>query len=295
MANQSHKPELGLDAQAALAEGPLWDAKSQRLYWVDILGKTLHRFDPATGRDEAFVLGQYVGCAVTRKKGGLMLGLEHCFACWNDQTYKLQFLERLEAERHNNRFNDGKCDPNGRFWAGTMDFDAQPRKGSLYCLDPNHSVTKVLRNVSIPNGITWSQDGRTMFFIDSAYPIVWAFDYEPATSHLAGRRPVIRIPSREGVPDGMTIDAEGMLWVALWGGGCVTQWNPRNGKLLRKILLPVSLVSSCAFGGPQLKVLYITSARATLKPLDLRRQPLAGGLFRVEIGVPGTPAYEFDG
>ncbi|HZT22999.1 MAG TPA: SMP-30/gluconolactonase/LRE family protein [Verrucomicrobiae bacterium] len=287
--------ELVLDARATLGECPVWDARREKLYWVDILERKLHEFDVSTGRDRAFNTGQFIGSLAIRKKGGLVLGLHHGFGFFNLRTQKIQPICEPEALRPDNRFNDGKCDPAGRFWAGSMDCDARPRQGSLFCLDTNHNVRRVLRNLSIPNGITWSQDGEIMFFIDSAFPIVWAFDYDPASGRISRRRPVIRISSREGVPDGMTIDAEGMLWVALWGGGCITQWNPKNGNLLRKIPLPVSLVSSCTFGGPGLRDLYVTSARMSLKPSALSREPLAGGIFRLQPGVSGIPDYFFGG
>lgn len=287
--------ELALDAKATLGEGPMWHARRKKLYWVDILEKKLHEFDPPTGRDRAFNAGQFVGCVAARKKGGLMLGLQHGFAYFNFRTRKVRRLCDPDASRPNNRLNDGKCDPAGRFWAGTMDLDAKADQGSLFCLDTNLRVRRVLRTLAIPNGMAWSLDTQTMFFIDSGLQVVWAFDYDRDTGRVSNRRAVIRIPKRAGVPDGMTIDAEGMLWVALWGGGRVVRWNPQTGKLLQTISLPISLVTSCAFGGSNLDVLFITSARISLRKPALLREPLAGGVFRAHTGVNGIADYPFAG
>lgn len=297
MANlkMGRKVELALDAKATLGEGPMWHAHRKKLYWVDILGEKLHEFDPSTGRDRAFNAGQFVACVAARKKGGLMLGLQHGFTYFNFRTRKIRRLCAPPASRPNNRFNDGKCDPAGRFWAGIMDLDAKAHQGSLFCLDTNLRVRRVLRKLTIPNGMAWSLDAQTMFFIDSGFQVVWAFDYNLGTGRISNRRPVIRIPKRDGLPDGMTIDAEGMLWVALWGGGQVARWNPQTGKRLQTITVPVSLVTSCAFGGSNLDVLYITSARTTLRKEALLREPLAGGIFCVKPGVRGVPDYQFAG
>jgi sugar lactone lactonase YvrE len=287
--------ELALDAKATLGEGPMWHARRKKLYWVDILEKKLHEFDPPTGCDRAFNAGQFVGCVAARKKGGLVLGLQHGFAYFNFRTKKICQLIETGFVRSGNRINDGKCDPAGRFWAGTMNLNARANHGSLLYLDTDLHVRQVLHNLTIPNGIIWSLDMRTMFFIDSGRQIVWAFDYDGAAGQILNRRAVIRIAKRDGVPDGMTIDAEGMLWVALWGGGRVTRWNPQSGKLLQTVPLPVSLVTSCAFGGAKLDVLFITSARTSLGKDALSKEPLAGGIFRVPTDVCGIPSHPFRG
>jgi sugar lactone lactonase YvrE len=290
-----HEVELALDARATLGECPLWHERRKKLYWVDILEKEIHEFDPSSGRDRSYNVGHFVGCIGIRKKGGLILGLHHTLAQFDFRTKNLRHICRLDGGRRDIRFNDGKCDPAGRFWAGTMDLDAKPNRGGLYVLDSQRRIRRVLDGVTISNGMAWSLDATTMYYTDSATREIWAFDYDQRTGSICNRRVAIRIPKRAGLPDGMTLDAEGMLWVALWGGGRVTRWNPQTGILLETIRLPVSLVTSCAFGGPGLGVLFITSARATLKSASLAREPLAGGLFRVEPGTIGTANHQFVG
>ena len=287
--------ELEFDARATLGEGPCWDAGAQRLYWVDIEQNRLHSYDPATGRDQAIDVGQRIGVAVKRQAGGLVLGLKSGFYAFDPATAALEPLALPEAHLPGNRFNDGKCDPAGRFWAGSLPLAEDHPGGSLYCLDVDLTVTRKIENITVSNGLAWSGDHRTMYFIDSPTRVVEAFDYDPATGAIANRRTVISIPGGWGYPDGMTINAENMLWVALWDGWAVTRWNPATGELIDKLALPVARVTSCAFGGPELDTLYITSARSRLSPEQLARQPLAGALFRCRPGVRGLEAWEFAG
>jgi sugar lactone lactonase YvrE len=194
------------------------------------------------------------------------------------------------------RFNDGKCDPAGRFWAGTMALVKGPRPlGRLHRLDADGSMHVMLRDVGTSNGIVWSLDRRTLYFIDTPLRRVDAFDYEDATGGIANRRAVITVPPDLGRPDGSTLDAEGMIWVAMYEGWGVTRWNPRTGELLQTIRLPVARVTSCAFGAPDLDTLYITSARAGLTDEQRAAQPLAGCLFRVKPGVRGVSAFAYQG
>jgi sugar lactone lactonase YvrE len=289
------KVELALDAKATLGESPVWHARRKKLYWVDILEKKLHEFDPASGKDRPFDTGQVIGSLAIRKKNGLILGLHNGFAFFNLRTQKIRPISDPDASHPHNRFNDGKCDAAGRFWAGAMDLDAKRGCGSLFCLDEKLKVRRVLKNLSVPNGMAWSRDAQTMFFVDSARQTIWAFDYNQETGTIRNRRVAVRIPKHAGVPDGMTMDAEGKLWVGLWGGGKVGCWNPENGKMLQTISLPVSLVTSCAFGGTNLDTLFITSARTTLSKMALLREPLAGGVFCVSPGVSGKADHPFAG
>ncbi|HIJ73552.1 MAG TPA: SMP-30/gluconolactonase/LRE family protein [Candidatus Hydrogenedentes bacterium] len=291
----SDSVELIIEAQATLGEGAIWDSKKRLFYWVDILEKQLHIFNPATSEDRTFYLDQYVGTVVPRKAGGLMLGLYHGFASFDPDTQALEIVHDPEPGRDTNRFNDGKCDPAGRFWAGTMELEGRPGAGSLYCMDTDLSVRRMLEKTGISNGIAWSLDHTTMYYIDTLTWQVAAFDYDIKTGSIANRRPTITFTKEMGHPDGMTIDEEGMLWIALCFGGRVTRWNPSNGELLQSIHVPARLVTSCAFGGPNLEQLYITTARVTLDEAALRELPLAGSVFRAEPGVRGIPAYEFGG
>lgn len=287
--------ECILDAKATLGEGAIWDARRQVLYWVDIEAGRLHRFDPAAGDNRTYELGQRVGAVVPRARGGVMLAMERGFASMDLTTGAITFWADPEAHLPKNRFNDGKCDPRGRFWAGTISQDRQPGAASLYCLEPDGTVRTMLRGVTNSNGIAWSLGHDTMYYIDTPTRQVTAFDYDPRSGNIDHPRAVISIPADWGKPDGMTIDAEGMLWIALWDGGCVTRWDPQTGRLLEKLPVPARRVTSCAFGGSDLGDLYITTARAGLSEGELAAQPAAGGLFRARPGVRGVPAFEFQG
>ncbi len=287
--------ELVLDARAALGEGAIWHAAKRRLYWVDIDGGSVHEFDPATGHDRAMPVGAKVGAVVPRARGGLMLAVQSGLASFDRESDRLALVATPEADVPGNRFNDGKCDPSGRFWAGTMDAGCAPGRGALYRLDADMSVHRVIGNVSISNGLAWSLDRRVLYYIDSPTAVVAAFDYDDTTGAITRRREVVTVPKKLEAPDGMTIDSEGMLWVAHWGPGAVCRWNPDDGSLLERIDVPAAHVTSCAFGGEDLGDLYITTARADRTEDDLVRQPLCGGLFMVRPGARGVPAFEFAG
>ena len=289
------RAELVLDAKAALGEGALWHSPSHRLFWVDIDGGIVHEFDPTTGRDRAMSVGTKVGTVVSRAQGGLMLAVESGLASFDLESERLALVATPEAHVPGNRFNDGKCDPSGRFWAGTMDGDHAPGRGALYRLDTDMRVHRMVENVSISNGLAWSLDRRTFYYIDSPTAVVAAYDYDDATGNLSRRREVIKVPEELRSPDGMTIDSEGMLWVAHWGPGAVCRWNPDDGSLLERIEVPAAHTTSCAFGGEDLGDLYITTARADRTEEELATQPLSGGLFRARPGVRGVPAFEFAG
>ena len=292
-------PELVLDAKATLGEGAIWVAEYQRLFWVDIEGRRIFSYHPATGENHGWDVGQRVGTVVPRARGGLMLALHEGFAEFDPGTGRVTMRPRPpEFDPALARFNDGKCDPNGRFWAGTMVFDkkqAGELPGKMYRLDHDGSIHVMWRGVGTSNGIAWSLDRRTLYYIDTALVRVDAFDYDDASGAVARRRPVITIPPGMGRPDGSTLDAEGMLWIAMWDGARVTRWDPDNGRLLQSISLPVARVTSCAFGGPELDTLYITSARLGLTADQLIAQPLAGGLFKVGPGLRGLRAPAFQG
>jgi len=291
----SAEVELVVDAKAVLGEGPIWHAAGRRLYWVDIEGRLLHVFDPSPGRDRAIDVGTRIGTVAPRAGGGLLVALESGLAFFDLEKEALTPIVDPEADLPNNRFNDGKCDPSGRLWAGTMDMDFAPGAGSLYRLDTDLSVHRVLGDVTVSNGLAWSFDRRTLYYIDSPTRAVAAFDYDDEAGTITGRRVAVTVPEELGSPDGMTIDAEGKLWVAHWGAGAVCRWDPDGGHLLEKIDVPAAHTTSCAFGGEDLDDLYITTARSGRSEEDLEAQPLAGGLFRIRPGVHGVPAFEFAG
>jgi len=285
--------ELILDSRATLGEGVCWDAERHLLYWVDILEKEIHVFDPSTGNDHCIRIDHYVGAVACSSDGRLILATQQGFAKLDTDTEELTPICDPESHLPCNRFNDGKCDPVGRFWAGTMDLEGQGNGGSLYRLDPDRSVHRMVENVTISNGLAWSSDDKVMYYIDTGRSNVSAFDYDSDTGSIKCRRTVIQFDRNWGHPDGMTIDEEDMLWVAHCGSGCVARWNPRSGKLLEKIELPVSLVTNCVFGGRDLDTLFISSARITLNDDEIAQQPLAGGIFCVNPGIKGrvTPSF----
>ena len=287
--------ELLVDAHAQVGEGPLWDEEQQVLYWVDILSSLLYIYDPATGENRALDVGRHVGTVVTRASGGLMLAVREGFASFDLETQELTLIANPEAHITGNRFNDGKCDPAGRFWAGTMAYENPTNQGSLYRLDTDLSVHKIFGDVAISNGIIWSLDHTTMYYIDTLRKNVRAFDYADDTGDISNERVIINVPEEIGMPDGMAIDSEGMLWVAHYGGSCVSRWNPNTAQLLLKIDLPVTQVTACAFGGPNLDTLFITSAAQELDAAELERQPLAGGLFSIKTPYQGVPSFRFGG
>lgn len=278
------KAECILEAGAVLAEGPVWHGGW--LWWVDIERREVHALDVVTGRDRVWTLPSRVGFLVPRERGGFIVGTEHGLAAWEEG--RLEPFAHPEVDRPGNRFNDAKCDPQGRLWAGTMAIDEAPGRGALYRVDPS-GVARMLEGVSISNGLAWSPDGGTMYYIDSPTRRVDAFDVQDGS--ISRRRTVVTL--QDGFPDGMCSDAEGNLWIALWGGACVACHDPHTGRRLARIEVPAEAVTSCCFGDGG--VLFITTASRDLDAEGRRRQPLAGGVFRVETGALGLPVSPYRG
>jgi sugar lactone lactonase YvrE len=289
--------QLVCDARAEVGEGPVWDVERQVLWWVDIAG-TIHRFDPADGSDRTFPVGTTVGAVALTSAGDLVMALKDSFAVARVTEEGVavpgSMIAPGEADDPTTRFNDGKVDPAGRFWAGTMDDEESRSVGRLYRLDPGGHVTVMLDGLTISNGLGWSLDGRAMYFIDSATRRVDVMAFDRDSGSIGDRRPIIDLTDGDVLPDGMTIDADGALWIALWGAGEVRRYLP-DGGLDRVVHLPVTQVTSCAFGGPGLDDLYVTSARGDLTPAELEDQPLAGALFCCQPGVGGLPPDRFAG
>lgn len=281
--------EVVLAPGARLAEGPIWDARSERLVWVDVLANRVYLTDTNTGASDEIETPLHVGAVVPRAGGGFVAALQDGF--WVIGMGPPEVITRVPEARLSLRFNDGKCDPAGRFWAGTMAYDESPAAGALYRLGPDGRARRVLDGVSISNGLAWSTDGLTMYYIDSPTQRIDAFSFAPSTGEISDRRMLVRIPPEAGVPDGMTIDAEGGLWVALWGGSAVHRYL--DGRLDRVVQLPVSNPTSCAFGGPGLDELFVTSASEWLSVRERAAQPLAGSIFRLRPGVRGIPPTTF--
>jgi sugar lactone lactonase YvrE len=284
--------ELAVDACAGLGEGPAWDAAAGRLIWVDITRSVVHELFP-DGRSRAWEIPEHVGAAVPRAQGGLLLAIRSGFAALAGDG-SVSVIAPVEADDDSTRMNDGKCDPQGRFWAGTMAYAETPGAGSLYRLDPGGAVHRVLTSVTISNGLGWSPDGAVMYYADTATGGVDMFGFDAASGTLTGRRRLITVDPAGGSPDGMTVDDEGCLWVALWGGGAVRRYR-QDGTLDAEIPLPASYVTSCAFGGQDGGDLYITTAADGLSPERRAAEPHAGGVFRCRPGVTGPPATPFAG
>lgn len=286
-------PQLLLESQAVLGEGPAWDLARNRLYWVDIYAGYLHIYDPQTNVDEKIEVDAPLGCAAPTCSGNLILGVQNSIASLSLDAVKLTVLASPELHLPGNRFNDGKCAPDGRFLAGTMDNSEKEASGALYSYSPDGTLKTLIRGVRISNGLAWSRDYKTMYYIDTPTFNVMAYDYDLASGEIDNPRVAVSIPPRLGFPDGMTSDTAGRLWIALWGGAAVTVWNPANGQLLENIPIPAKNVTSCVFGGTNGTDLFITSARKGLLPADLVEYPLTGGLFRIQTDVEGMPTFMF--
>lgn len=280
---------------ALLGEGPVWDENEQRLYWVDILNGRLLTHNPASEEHDSHELGEHLGAAALREKGGLVLALKSGFAFYDISSRQIIPAGRPESHPEGNRFNDGKCDPGGRFWAGTMAYDLEKGAGTLYSLNPDMSIHTKIRGVTISNGMAWNTDEGLFYYIDSPEREICAFDYEPETGEISNRRVIRKMEEKDGLPDGMTIDTDNKLWVAMYDGGKVIRLDPATGDTLSAITLPVPKVTSCTFGGTELSELYITTAREHMTEDDLGKAPLSGSLFRAKLPVTGKPPHRFSG
>jgi sugar lactone lactonase YvrE len=280
--------ELVLDARADLGEAPFWDAEAGVLVWVDITAGVIHRTDPETGEDHTLDVGGSVGSAVPAADGRLAIATDDGFSFVAPSTGRIEPIARIDTAP-GVVMNDGKTDGAGRYWAGTKDAEGRHPLGSLFRLDPDRTVTEVVRGVTISNGLGWSPDRRTMYHIESATHGIDAYDTDPGSGSISRWRRLADFPRAWGLPDGMTVDAEGFLWVAFWTGSAVRRLDP-SGNLVSTVELPVSLVTSCAFGGPDLGDLYVTTARTGLPEDQVRAEPHAGAVFLLRPGVRGVPS-----
>lgn len=281
-----------------LSEGPRWDAQREELLWVDIVGSRLHRarLDTKGLLDEVapVQLDRPVGAVAPAVGGGYVLAAGAGFL-FLDSSGTVVELAQPESGRSDVRMNDGACDPQGRFWAGTMAHDESPGAGVLYRLELDGSCTTVLTGLTISNGIGWSPDGSAMFLSDSGTGTIDIFDFDGSTGEIGGRRTIVRVSEPGVAPDGLTVDDEGSIWVALWGGGALRGYSP-EGSLLATVPVPVDRPTSCAFGGPDRATLFITTARHGLDESALARQPDAGRVFRLDgLGVSGAPCAPYRG
>jgi sugar lactone lactonase YvrE len=280
------------DVQAVLGEGPIWVAREAALYWLDIKGRKIFRLSEA-GELDQWPTPFRVGSIAPRANGGFIAGTDQGIAEIDLSSGRLQILFNPEEELASNRFNDGKVDRSGRFWAGTMDDEERRASGALYRFMEDLSWVAVDAGYKVTNGPAFSPDGKRMYHSDSARQVTYVFDIDEA-GNAANRRTFLQFGEGDGYPDGMTVDAEGCLWIAFWDGGWVRRYSP-GGELLRTVEMPVSRPTSCAFGGSGLDRLYVTSARIGLDETALGMQPNAGGLFLVTPGVQGIADVPFGG
>jgi sugar lactone lactonase YvrE len=273
-----------------LGESPVWCPVEQALYWVDIRAPALRRYDWASGAVESWTMPEEIGSIAVAARGGMLVALTTAVFRFDRASGALTRIADLPGHAADLRCNDGKCDRQGRFWVGTMTITGRAPRGTLYRIDDRGAVAQ-FGGITVPNSLAWSPDGRTMYFAESHEYTIWAFPFDPATGAIGPRRVFVRT-APPLVPDGATVDAEGFLWSANYGAARVTRFAP-DGRVDRVLALPAAQITSCAFGGPDLGTLFVTSATQNLTPEQRAGQPLAGALFACEPGVRGLPEPRF--
>ncbi len=288
----SESVEIAVAPGAELAEGPVWDEENGRLVWVDVVGRAVHFYDPASGTDTLIEVDEMPGAALPCAGGGLVLTIGSGFALLHPDGRLEHILDIPQGPRPS-RMNDGNCDAAGRLWAGSITTRDEADAGALYRLDPDFAVTVAVQPVSESNGIDWSPDDRLMYYVDSRERRVDVFDFDVDSGAIAGRRPFVAIDDGDVLPDGLTVDAEGCVWVACWNGAAVRRFTP-DGLLDQEITFPTREITSCGFGGDDLADLYVTSARDGLTPRQLSQEPEAGAVFVCTPGPTVRPQRLFD-
>jgi sugar lactone lactonase YvrE len=283
-----------LTAKMQIGEGPVWDAKQQRLLWVDIVGQELNVFNPADGSNKTYTFPDIVTSATPRQAGGVLLTLRRSIALFDPTTEKLETIAEVESDMPGNRFNDGKTDRQGRHWAGTMgDVDWNHPIGNLYRIGADRKPVRMAEKICCSNGIGWSPDNKTMYFCESFAHVIHAYDFDAVTGDIENRRTFTSV-NPESFPDGLTVDADGFVWSAQPVFGRIVRYDP-TGKMERIIELPVSRGTSVMFGGANLDTLYVTTMRTTLEDAQLAEEPLAGCLLAIKPGVRGIAEAPFAG
>ena len=278
---------------AALGEGAIWNHETNELYWIDIEGKSLNMLNPKTKLNRSFSTASQIGTVVPKSKDEALIALVDGIYTMNLQTGQTTVFADMSESLIGCRLNDGKCDPAGRFWVGSMNWQQEKGKATLFMIKNDHSVTTKIDSVTISNGIVWTKDKKTMYYIDTPTSQIKAYDYNNATGNISNERVAVQVDSALGFPDGMTIDSEDMVWVGMWNGDAVIRFNPKTGKLLQKIEVPAHNITSCAFGGENLETLYITTAKLDMTPEELEKYPLAGSVFKVNTGIKGVQSNFF--
>lgn len=277
-----------------LGEGPVWSPEEQALYWVDIERPSIQRLEIGTDEYTAWEMPSRIGCFAFRERGGIIAALRSGLTFFDPEHEIFTPIVDPEADIETNRFNDGKCDRNGRLWAGTMHLTTSEPTGALYRYESGGKLQKMREKVTCSNGLGWSPDNRTMYYTDTPTNTIFAYDYEEETGNISNVRPFAQVSGEDGFPDGLTVDAEGYVWSAMWDGWRIIRYAP-DGSVDKEIKMPVQRPTSCTFGGPDLTHLYVTSASVNLTDEELEQQPLAGSVFVIETGVKGMLAPKFAG
>lgn len=285
---------LVCDSKSILGEGPVWHQHLQKLFWVDIEGKKINCYDPRDDSVTTHTFNQMPGALAPIDNEQFLVAFEDGIAVYNWTTKKSTYQNYLWKGHEKIRANDGKCDPNGNFWIGTMHLELQPKAGNLYRINPDYSSEIQIKECTISNGLAWASDKQTMYYIDTFDNCVYAYNFDVDTNEISQKRIVITIDQKLGGPDGMCIDKDDTLWIAHWGGRCVRQWDTHTGSILNEIELPAPHVTSCTFGGANLDELYITTASTGLSDQQLSDYPLSGGLFKVKTGTTGLATSFFN-
>lgn len=291
--NSQKTATLEYKINSKLGEGALWNYKTQEFYWVDIEGKTLNIYNPKTKTNKVIKTPSRVGTVVPYTKQQAVVALEDGIYKINLENGDLKQISNVESDITENRFNDGKCDPKGNLWVGSMHLKESLPNANLYKVEPNGVTTKMVDSVTISNGIVWSKDTKKMYYIDTPSKSIKSYDYDIETSTISNEKIAVNIPESLGYPDGMTIDENDTLWVGLWNGNAVAQFDPKTGKLISKIEVPAHNVTACAFGGENLDILYITTSTNDMTDEERKKYPLAGSIFKYKPGVKGVPAFFF--
>ena len=282
--------ECVLDAKASLGEGPVWSVDEQVLYWVDINAPSLNRFDPLSGANRSWPQTQSIGSFALRASGGFLAALRDGIWFLDSEGKPQRKLAPAPYDPAHHRFNDGRTDPQGRFWVGSMNEKRDASTGCLYRFDTDFKLTAMVSGIMISNGLAWSPDSRTMYHSDTPAGKISAWDFEPQSGAISNQR----LFAESNRPDGAAVDREGCYWSAVYGGGKVVRFSPR-GELIAEYTLPALCPTMCAFGGPDLKTLYVTSARQRRDAEELARLPQSGGIFAMRVEVPGLPEPKFAG
>jgi sugar lactone lactonase YvrE len=294
MTLSASEAECVLACQNRLGEGPIWSIEDQALYWVDIVAPAIHRFKPEENEHVSWPVPEHIGSLSMREAGGLVIALKSGFAGFDPNDGSIEMLVEAEAEKLDNRFNDGRCDRQGRFFAGSLTYSEDAPLGSLWRLDRDHKATPVLNGITISNGLCWSPDGATMYHVDTPTREIRAYDYDRAEGMPSNPRVVVRTDQNGGWPDGSITDSEGCIWNAEWDGARVVRYTP-DGKVDRIVKLRAKRATCAAFGGPNLKTLYITSAWDRMTQEEREEWPLSGNLFAIDVDVAGLPDPTYAG